>query len=166
MRLQRFDDMLTPDGQWAYITQPFPGTPFFDQERSGVSDLLALPGGEPLVLERSFSSVLFRSRIYEVDFAGATDTPSIVNLDLTPFTPVAKTLLWERVGGTENYEGLTLGPMLDDGDQSLLLVSDNGGGSSQALHALRITHVPEPALLLQLEAGCGLLLVMSRLRRR
>ena len=63
VRLQRFDDLLNPDGQWAYITDPYPGAPFLGQERSGVADLLALPNGELLVLERSFSSLLFRSRI-------------------------------------------------------------------------------------------------------
>ena len=165
VRLQRFDDTLTPDGQWAYITDPFPGTPFFGQERSGVSDLLALPNGELLVLERSFSSVLFRSRIYQVDFTGATDTTGIANLDSAQFTAVTKTRLWGKVGGLENYEGLTLGPVLDAGDRSLLLVSDDGGNAAQALHALRITYVPEPAFLLQAGAAFFMLLIISRSRR-
>lgn len=165
VRLQRFDDTLAADGQWAYMTDPFPGAPFFGQERSGVADLLALPNGELLALERSFSTSLFRLRIYQIDFAGATDTSAIANLDTTPFTPVSKTLLWERIGGVENYEGLTLGPVLDAGDQSLLLVSDNGGGAAQALHALRISYLPEPSGPIGLAAGFALALMLRRRSR-
>lgn len=163
VRLQRFDAAFLPDGQWAYLTDPFPGAPFANAERSGVSDLLALPNGELLVLERSFSSAGFRPRIYQVDFALATDISAVANLDSAVFTSVAKTLLWERATSLENYEGLTLGIELDAGDHSLLLVSDDGGVAAQVLYALRVSYVPEPAAVQQLAIGF-LVLVLFRIR--
>lgn len=164
VRLQRFDAIGAPAGQWAYRTDPYPGSPFLGQERSGVADLLALPNGELLVLERSFSSTLFRSRLYLVDFAGASDVSALTGLDGASFTPVGKTLLWERGGTFENFEGLALGPELDAGDRSLLLVSDDGGGALQSLYPLRIQYAPEPAAALQWSSGLLLLGVLGRRR--
>lgn len=165
VRLQRFDSTLAPAGQWAYLTDPYPGAPFLGQERSGVADLLALPNGELLALERSFSSSLFRTRLYRVDFSGATDTSALTSLATDPFTPVTKTLLWERAGTFENFEGLTLGPALDAGDWSLLLVSDNGGGAQQSLYPLRIAYLPEPGASAGLIAGGLALAALGRRRR-
>jgi hypothetical protein len=164
VRLQRFDATFAPDGQWAYLTDPYPGAPFLGQERSGVADLLALPDGELLVLERSFSSALFRARLYQVDFDGATDTSALASLATDPFTPVGKTLLWERTGVLENFEGLTLGPPLDAGDQGLLLVSDNGSGAPQSLYPLRISAVPEPGATTSLLVGVLGLVALARAR--
>jgi hypothetical protein len=163
VRLQRFDKTWTADGQWAYVTDPYPGAPFLGLERSGVADLLALPNGELLLLERSFSSSLFRARIYQVDFAGATDTSALASLAIDPYTPVGKTLLWEVSGVSENYEGLAVGPQLDAGDWSLLLVSDSGGGTPQSLYPLRV--IPEPGVTLQLAAGLLGLWLLRRRRR-
>jgi hypothetical protein len=115
VRLQRYDDTLAPDGQWAYVTDPYPGGPFLGQQRSGVADLLALENGELLVLERSFSDQLFRARIYQVDLAGATDTSALTSLATDPFTPATKTLLWQIAGVAQNYEGLAVGPALASG---------------------------------------------------
>jgi len=164
VRLQRFDATFAADVQWAYVTDPYPGAPFLGQERSGVADLLALPGGELLVLERSFSTALFRVRLYQVDFGAATDTSALASLATDPFTPVGKTLLWERGGGMENFEGLTLGPPLDAGDHSLVLVSDDGSGAAQSLYPLRVSFVPEPAAVPSLLVGILALVALERHR--
>jgi len=155
VRLQRFDQAFAPDGQWAYETDPYPGNPFLGAERSGVADLLALSSGELLVLERSFSNQGFRHRLYRVDFGGATDTTGLASLETDPHVGVGKTLLFELSSGfANNFEGLALGPQLDAGDQSLLLVSDDSNGqSAQSLYALRIDYAPEPARPLALAAG-------------
>ena len=54
--------------------------------------------------------------------------------------PVSKTLLHEFNAGSANFEGITLGPRLDNGDYALVLVSDDGGGglNPQKLLSLRI----------------------------
>jgi hypothetical protein len=163
VRLQRFDADGLPDGQWAYAAEPIPGGPFQGNETNGVVDLLPLPSGELLVLERSLSSLFFDVRLYEVDFAGATDTSALASLASESFVPVAKTLRWSSGQLLSNFEGLALGPPLQAHDWSLLLVSDDGGTFGQALYPLRVSFVPEPprALLLAL----SLVLVGTRLRR-
>lgn len=163
VRLQRFDAAGAPDGQWAYPTDPIPGGPLGGSQTSGVVDLLALPSGELLVMERSLSSLLFQVRIYEVDFAAATDTSALAGLVGASYTPVSKTLLWESGTVLANFEGLALGPLLDDGSRSLLLVADDNGGGSQAIYPLRIAFVPEPGPAVL--TGVGLAALGLRRRR-
>ena len=71
--------------------------PFTTAERSGVVDLVALPDGQVLALERELGGFLphFRNRIYLVDFTGATDVTEVPSLIDGGFTPVTKTLLWQ-----------------------------------------------------------------------
>jgi hypothetical protein len=141
-------------------------TPLTTAERSGVSDLLALPDGRLLVLERELGGTFipdFRNRIYLVDFTGATDTSAISSLNSATFTGLTKTLLWEGNFANDNFEGITLGPQLANGDYSIILVSDDGGGTNaQSLYALRISGVPEPGGLALL--GLVGLLTMRRSR--
>lgn len=146
VRLQRFDAAGLADGQWAYPADAIPGAAIGGFETSGVVDLLALPSGELLVMERSLSSILFQVRIYEVDFTGASDTGALAGLAGASYTPVAKTLLWSSGAAAQsaNVEGLALGPQLDDGSWSLLLVADDNDTTAQALYPLRVAFVPEP----------------------
>jgi Esterase-like activity of phytase len=165
VRIQRFDGAGAPAGQWAYRTDRIPGAAVGGQETSGVSDLLVLPSGELLVLERSLSSLLFQMRIYQVDLGGATDTSAFPALLGASFTPAAKTLLWtsDEAAQTGNFEGLALGPRLDDGSYGLLLVADDNGARGQALLPLRVTFVPEPTTGALVAAG---LAALAGARRR
>ncbi len=141
VRLQKFGRSLEPVAQWAYVTDAIPGNfgrPGRDLELSGVSDLVVLPGGDLLVLERALGATLLRVRLYLVDFEGATDVSAIEALEGAEFTATSKKLLWEY-RGMANLEGATLGPKLDDGDRVILLISDDGAGLPQQLHALRLT---------------------------
>lgn len=145
VRLQLYTSDLQLAGQWAYVTDGITNlSPFIDEERSGVSDLAVLPDGRLLVLERELGGVgfllfpEFRSRIYEVDFTGATDVSGLSQLEGATYTPVGKTLLWESTFALNNFEGMALGRQLDDGSHSLLLISDDGSGLLQSLQALRL----------------------------
>jgi hypothetical protein len=141
VRLQRFDHAFRPAGQWAYVTEPLFGDLQLrgrDKESSGVSDLVALPDGGLIVLERAYGMGGLRIGLYEVDFAGATDVSELPSLAGAHYTPVHKTRLWQRLFPTINYEGATLGPELSAGGRSLLLISDDGHLQPQALYALRI----------------------------
>lgn len=171
VRLQKFDATGAPVGQWAYVTDPISAdSPLITQERSGVSDLVALPDGRLLVLERELGGSFlpdYRSAIYLVDFDGATDVSSLAGLIGQSYAPVGKTLLWKGDFQFENYEGIGLGPVLEDGSISLLLISDDGGNDlmEQRVYALRISGVvPEPGAMLP---GFGMLMgyALHRTRR-
>lgn len=145
VRLQRFEGTgFTTQGQWAYVTDPISSMNIFVGGQSGLVELLALPNGQLLALERELGGTWwprFRSRIYLIDFTGATDVSSVPSLSGASFTPVSKTLLWQSTFSTSNFEGMTLGPELDNGDRSLILISDDGSGSggTQNLYPLRIS---------------------------
>ena len=132
VRIQQFTGPeLSPAGQFGYLTDPISRmSPFVTVERSGLVELLVLPGGALLGLERELGSVIprFRSRVYLLDLTGATDVSTFASLADGGFTPVGKTLLWQGVFGFSNFEGMTLGPQLTNGSQSLLLISDDGAG--------------------------------------
>ena len=168
VRLQRFDAAGAPDGQWAYPTDAIPGAPVGGFETSGVVDLLVLPNGELLVMERSLSSLLFQVRIYQVDVTGATDTSALAALEGAVFEPATKTLLWTSGPSAQavNFEGLALGPRLDDGSYGLLLISDDAGSTSQALYPLRVTFVPEPRAGALLAAALAALALRRALASR
>ena len=172
VRLQRFDGTMGASGQWAYRTDPISAVNSSRTvECSGVSDLLALPTGELLVLERELAydaASPFRSRLYEVDFTGASsNVDGVANLSLGGFTAVSKRWLWEGNFLTENFEGITLGPTLADGSQSILLISDNGSGANgqtQSLYALTGV-VPESDTMILFLIGCAVVVWAMKKRR-
>jgi hypothetical protein len=154
VRLQRMDGAFRPVAQYAYEADPisapitFP-PPLRGRELSGVADLLALPDGTLLVLEREFGASPEgmpgnRIRIYQADWKGATDVSKgeLANgLIDRAFRPVRKRRLAELSFplSNSNFEGITLGPRLEGGDWSLILIADNHSGTQQALYALRLS---------------------------
>ena len=161
VRLQQLAPDLTPLSQWAYRVSGDIVDGTVANTNAGVSDLVALPGGQLLVLERSAGLVSYpdidlRNRIYLVDFSGASDVTGVA-LTAGGFTEVTKTLLWEGLFPDDNFEGMALGPLLDNGDRSLVLVSDDGAGLNTSLYALRLVGVPEPSSLVLFGAGVAVL---------
>ncbi len=132
-------DNWTPAGEWAYLTQAVGSAPVVwngdVKSRSGVAGLCALPDGTLLVLERNLhgGSVLsanFYTKIYEVDFTGATDVSSMTALAGASYTRVTKTLRYSLDNVWVNYEGICLGPRLSDGSCVLVVIADGGGTGS------------------------------------
>lgn len=167
IRLQALTPSGVSAGQWAYMVSGDIVDGTVGNTNGGVSDLVALPGGSLLVLERSAGLVSapdldFRNRIFLVDFVGATDVTGLASLTSGGFTPAAKTLLWEGYFSDDNFEGIALGPLLANGDRALLLVSDDGAGFEQSLLALRLVGVPEPSTALLLGAAIGALAARRR----
>ena len=137
LRYQRDGDSFVPAGEFVYLTEP-------DQ---GLVELVALPGGDLLALERGLSLAAgFTARVYRVTVGDATDASAIDALDGANVVPVTKELLADldecpvTPGGglpgpfsplLDNFEGMTFGPDLPDGRRSLLLVSDDNGLSLQ-----------------------------------
>ncbi|HEY2882681.1 MAG TPA: esterase-like activity of phytase family protein [Pirellulales bacterium] len=164
---------VTPSQEYAYLVDPIHagiGKPFC----SGLSDLLVLPDGTLLTLERSAMEGLpvFETRIYQVDFAGATDISQgalAEGLLGKNYTPVKKTLLFStansEVGNriNENLEGLCLGPKLSEGHWAVLGVVDSGDPlSKNTLVSFElITATPEPPMtMIYGAAGGGALVVI------
>jgi hypothetical protein len=151
IRLQKLDRSLRPLAQFAYRADPWLRpirSPILlgGQEVSGVSELLALPRGRLLALERSFCGdargmPTLENRLYLVDLSGATDIASMRSgLTGRTYSAAKKVLLWRKEWGltNSNFEGMALGPALADGSRSLILIADNDGGTEQALFTLRL----------------------------
>jgi len=152
VRIQEFTGSdLAAGTQYAYRTDPISRmSPFVNVERSGLVDLLALPNGGVLALERELGGYLphYRTRIYLLDFAGASDVTTVSSLSSDGFTAVGKTLLWQGNTGFSNFEGITLGPALSEGSYALLLISDNGSDAMaqrQDSFSLILRGVADPA---------------------
>jgi hypothetical protein len=124
--------------QFAYELEPLgvetPG--YFD---TGLSEILAVDDTHFLTLERSTvqdANGVFNNyiRIFEIDISGATDVKGRTWLDGQEFTPLSKKLVLD-LGTTgielDNIEGMSWGPVLENGNRSLVLVSDNNFDDSQ-----------------------------------
>lgn len=109
---------------------------------NGLAELLALDtGGHFLSLERSYGLLGFGVKLYQITLGGATDTFNIASFkdDISNIAPIQKKLLLDLSDlkiYLDNLEGMTLGPRLPDGSQSLILVSDNNFNNSQVTQFL------------------------------
>lgn len=146
LRVFAFGRETGPVAEWAYRVDAVPGdVPLFDRELSGVAALQALADGRLLVLERALGAVGpfglpgFRHRLYVATPDGDSDATLVPNLPADDVRPMTKRRVWEgHLGPVFNFEGMTLGPQLEDGTRLLLLVSDDGGGLGRALLPLRV----------------------------
>ncbi|OLT68245.1 endonuclease/exonuclease/phosphatase [Moorena producens 3L] len=108
----------------------------------GLTELLAVDtAGHFLSLERTYGLFGFSAKLYQVVTGGATDTTKIASLkgDVSKIKPLQKKLLLDlsELGiYLDNLEGMTLGPRLSDGTQSLILVSDNNFSEAQVTQFL------------------------------
>lgn len=142
VRILRYaNDLPTPApiAQFAYLTDPVHGS-FVSGSRSGVSQIVALPNGKLLTLERSFGfgSSFYQTRIYEVDVSAASDVSGLATLVGTNFTKATKRLL--HTGDYTNLEGLCLGPKLASGGYALLgIIDDDDPISVNRVVSFRLT---------------------------
>ncbi len=133
-----------PEKEFLYQTEPV--SPFLNltgKFASGLPDLLALDNqGHFLSLERSFTGLGFAISLFQVSLEGSDDIhkiDSLLAVDSKNIKPVHKKLLLDlRTLDVllDNIEGLTLGPKLPDGQQSLILISDNNFNSLQRTQIL------------------------------
>ncbi len=130
------------DREYVYPTDPVaaPSTIF---TVNGLVELLPLNNEFLLAMERSFSVGAGNTiRIYRLALPGATDVSGVADIhDVPGLRPARKSLLLQlpsTIGGQplDNVEGMTLGPTLPDGRQSVLLVSDNNFTAGQASQVL------------------------------
>lgn len=129
--------------EMAYQTDPviFPPDPADAEHGNGLVELLALDDdGTFLALERSFSvGGGFSVRLYQIRTQGALDVQTLDSLlsagSDTPLEGTAitgKELLLDLADVAvfvDNIEGMTFGPVLEDGRRTLIFVSDDNFNS-------------------------------------
>ncbi|NJL44954.1 MAG: esterase-like activity of phytase family protein [Leptolyngbyaceae cyanobacterium SM2_3_12] len=166
-----------PVGEFVYEVEAVPNEPVPADgfATNGLVELLALDNnGTFLALERAFSTGVGNTvKLYQVNAQGALDVSGLADLfrdepleddgAILPPGPfaidpaVTKTELLDfeaDLGITpDNLEGITLGPVLEDGRQSLIVVSDNNFSETQTTQfiALALDLATTPTVLPVLE---------------
>jgi hypothetical protein len=114
-------------------------------KNTGLTDLIDIDNaGHFLSLERSYSPTAgYGAILYQLATGVATDTSGIRTLpsNLKGIVPILKQPLLNLAElniPLQNLEGLTLGPRLQDGSRSLLLISDNHFNSAVPTQVLML----------------------------
>lgn len=144
IRIIQFDvKTRKPQAQYAYRIDPvaYAPNPPGAFKINGVPDILTINDHQLLVLERSFSVGRRAStiKVYLAEMNGATDISGIASLKSENFHPLSKKLLlnMDSLGiYIDNIEGVTPGPKLPNGHQSLVFVSDNNFSKDQVTQFL------------------------------
>jgi hypothetical protein len=146
-----------PAREFAYELTPLETLTFTPRFTiNGVVELLAVDGGDLLVLERGFAESIDRTlsmnriRIFRISLDGATDVSGIDSLAGASFKAVRKTLVLDvnRVPGLtprlehlDNFEGMAWGPAASPGgERSLVIVSDDNQNPRQVTAFLLFEH--------------------------
>ncbi len=119
----------------------------------GLTEILAIdPPGYFLSLERAYGPLGLFAKIYQITLAGASDTASLATLsgDLAGIAPIQKRLLFDfstLQQPIDNLEGMTFGPRLADGSQSLIIISDDNFNPEQTtqIWLFRLSEPPKSA---------------------
>jgi hypothetical protein len=121
--------------QVAYPIDALPAAPAAGKSAdNGVSEMLAINDHQFLVIERSGvqgadGNYVNYIRLYEIDMTGATDVHAMPSLAGADYKPVSKRLVLDLntlgLKKLDNIEGMTWGPKLANGHDTLVLVSDN-----------------------------------------
>lgn len=145
LRLQSFDDNLHNVAQYAYLMDEPQTRRKGKHYAFGVSELLAMPDGTLLVLEREFNvphsklGASVANKLYAVDPKPEFAILPGQMLDTTvKFLPKRLVCSWStRLGlfdfSLANYEGMCLGPRLTDGNRCIILVADSQNRASGVL---------------------------------
>ncbi|MGM0932492.1 MAG: esterase-like activity of phytase family protein [Bacteroidota bacterium] len=108
---------------------------------NGVTEILEYADDKFLVLERAYSAGYGSKgntvKIFEVDASNATNTLPMEDLSKSDFKPAEKRLVFNfksvknflKEEIIDNIEGMSFGPVLPNGKQSLILVSDDNFSS-------------------------------------
>ena len=127
--------------QFAYRLDGISKIPWNYFAINGVTELLEYKPGNFLVLERAYSaghgSHSNTVKIFDVDTKRATNILEKESLKKASFSPARKRLVFDFKSVKDqltdkiidNIEGMCFGPRLENGKQSLLVISDNNFNS-------------------------------------
>lgn len=144
IRLQSFDDNLQPLHQYAYRMDNPLNNKKSRRFVHGVPDILALDDGSLIIMEREVHVtpkylgsyciiklyLIHPSEEYAIDGNDISRTKVLKKTMLTMFETTLK------IGKMNfaNYEGMCIGPKLDDGRQTILLINDSQNGEGNKLY--------------------------------
>lgn len=119
--------------QYAYKpeTIDYPANPLNAFKVNGISEILNIGNFKFIVIERAYSTGRQKCtvKLFLADARGASNVKDISALAVdTSFVPITKKLLLnmdDMPNFIDNVEGITLGPILPNGHQSIILVVDN-----------------------------------------
>ncbi|AVL78003.1 MULTISPECIES: esterase-like activity of phytase family protein [Staphylococcus] len=137
-KYNRQGDVIT---EKAYSLDPIPKKPGKNKDaENGIAEILTLNQKQLLVLERATvqdknSNFKNYIRVYKVDIASGTDIKNIKYLQKSHVAPVKKQLIAnlneQDIGHIDNIEGMSFGPKLPNGNDSLVFISDNNFNQKQ-----------------------------------
>jgi len=144
VRIIQFDvRSRKPEKQYAYKIDPvaYAAIPPGAFKINGVTDILAINDNQLMVMERSFSTGRkpCTIKIYLAELKNAPDVSGIQSLgsETVKFTGKKLLLNMDDLGiYTDNIEGMTLGPKLPNGRQTLIFVADNNFSKDQVTQFL------------------------------
>jgi hypothetical protein len=140
IRIYRFDVATKKNtAQYAYQLDPvaYPTITPGAFKVNGVPDILWLEGNKMIVMERSFSTghLACTIKLFLTDLNQAENIIHNPSLKQNPPTkPLRKQLLLNLDSLNmyiDNVEGMTLGPVLPNGHQTLVLVADNNFSAAE-----------------------------------
>jgi hypothetical protein len=144
IRLFEFDVKSKKNtAQYAYLLDPIAHepNPKGGFAVNGISTIQYYAKNQLLVVERSYSvgRQACTIKVYLCDFTNAKNVKDVASLKGQEFTPASKKLILDMddLGiFVDNIEGITFGPKLANGKQSLLFVSDNNFSDKQKTQVL------------------------------
>ncbi len=151
VRIYRFDlDGKRLTGEFAYELDPIAHEPKTDKAEynNGIPDILWIGEQKFLITERSYTSDHRGTtiKIFLADFSNAQDIKDIPSLVKYPHVKkISKKLLFnlEDLGiYIDNIEGATLGPLLSNGNRSLILVADDNFSKKQQAQIMLFEIIP------------------------
>jgi hypothetical protein len=138
--------------QFAYPLDAIPAEPGPGKEaENGVSEILALPDGELLVLERATvqgadGEYTNYVRLYATDARDASDVKALPGLAGAQYTPARKRLVLDfskqPAPRAYNLEAMSFGPRLPNGHATLVFASDDNFGKGQVTQFLLYEVLP------------------------
>jgi hypothetical protein len=150
-RIYRFDTKTKKNNaQYAYPLEPIAYPPLLSGSLkiNGISEILAIQSNQLLVVERSFSTgrMACTIKVFLADLSVADNVINTSSLQESPPTHlVTKKLIlnMDELGlHIDNIEGITFGPTLPNGHQTLVFVADNNFLSIQKTQFLLFEVMP------------------------
>lgn len=134
VRILKFDaHTRKPVAQYAYLLDAvaYPAIPADAFRVNGISEIYWINNNQMLVMERSYSTGRpgCTIKLFLADISLATDVSTLTGLhQRKDYKPITKKLLlnMDDLGRyIDNVEGITFGPILANGNKSLILIADN-----------------------------------------